>query len=310
MENNTKDLFEDIPAEIIGLISTNLKFKDFNALLSSNLRLRKLLARNELWRDQIVHCFKTTSYLSNQNCQELFQKLYANRLRFEAGSATYFKSQYVPLTLISSDGGEYGEYYRATNILIDDRYQVYCTQSPKTENINIVMAVKDEKPSFVRSIKIQGPSWGYTAPINEGLIFMFDEMPDLKEIAEFDSYTNEQWTALSEVFHNDVEALKKAKCPVAYFNNLYDAPERTTYINFEFPFPVAKYFVLKMLRSAGDKVNIDVASFIVYGAPTDELHSNIITFGDHPTAEADGEANPDDEDWGGNDSPFDSDADD
>lgn len=41
-----------------------------------------------------------------------------------------------------------------------------------------------------------------------------------------------------------------------------------------------------------------------------ELHSNIITFGDHPTAEADGEANPDDEDWGGNDSPFDSDADD
>jgi hypothetical protein len=46
MENNTKDLFEDIPAEIIGLISTNLKFKDFNALLSSNLRLRKLLARN------------------------------------------------------------------------------------------------------------------------------------------------------------------------------------------------------------------------------------------------------------------------
>jgi hypothetical protein len=34
---------------------------------------------------------------------------------------------------------------------------------------------------------------------------MFDEMPDLKEIAEFDSYTNEQWTALSEVFHNDVE---------------------------------------------------------------------------------------------------------
>lgn len=39
-------------------------------------------------------------------------------------------------------------------------------------------------------------------------------------------------------------ALKKAKCPVAYFNNLYEAPERTTYINFEFPFPVAKYFVL------------------------------------------------------------------
>lgn len=46
MENNAKDLFEDVPSEIIGLISTNLKFNDFNALLSSNSRLRKLLARN------------------------------------------------------------------------------------------------------------------------------------------------------------------------------------------------------------------------------------------------------------------------
>lgn len=46
MESFIKDLIEDVPTEIIGLISTNLKFKDFNALLSSNKRLKNLLAKN------------------------------------------------------------------------------------------------------------------------------------------------------------------------------------------------------------------------------------------------------------------------
>jgi hypothetical protein len=272
---------ENIPIEIVGIIAAFAPFRQFMALLNSTRKFRKLLGNNYLWGCQIERFFKTSLHNAKPNCKRIFKDIYVHRKKFEPAILSGFKSAYVsPKISSQSDDSEivnalFGNPLR--HILLDDTLFTY--ESKKAENVNVLLTTY--KPFFIRSIKISGPQQTKREPLSAGLIFLFDEEPDLKQLNKFNSFTKQQWDELTSKY-DGTEALQRAGCPVMYFEGLENVVERKLFINFEFPFPVASFIVLKMLRGKSNHSDrsclpgsICIANFILYGAPADATYGDV-----------------------------------
>lgn len=86
-----------------------------------------------------------------------------------------YRGQVVPgplrMEIVSCDGGlhEYGkDNYRPENVLRND-LSVYCTRSSKC---NLVLRHKGDAPFCLSKLVIKAPQTGFTAPIQEGMVFV------------------------------------------------------------------------------------------------------------------------------------------
>ncbi|KAF2181675.1 hypothetical protein K469DRAFT_713279 [Zopfia rhizophila CBS 207.26] len=88
-----------------------------------------------------------------------------------------YKGQVVPgrlkMEIVSCDGGEYKEYnsqglYKIQNVLKNDK-SVYCTQSSRC---NLLLKHIGDTTFSLEKVVIKAPDRGFTAPIQEGLIFV------------------------------------------------------------------------------------------------------------------------------------------
>ncbi|MCJ1260188.1 hypothetical protein MMC22_000047 [Lobaria immixta] len=102
---------------------------------------------------------------------------------FKAFSYGY-RGQVVPgalkMEIVSCDGGlhaesRHGRQYWPENVLRNDK-SVYCTDSSKC---NIIMRHQGETPFCLKKLVIKAPERGFTAPIQEGLIFISMNSDDL-----------------------------------------------------------------------------------------------------------------------------------
>ena len=87
------------------------------------------------------------------------------------------------MEIVSCDGGEFsrdpprhtGERYRPENVLSDDE-RVYCT---KSSSCNLLLRHVGESNFTIQSIFVRAPKDGYTAPIQQGLVFVGNDAQEL-----------------------------------------------------------------------------------------------------------------------------------
>ncbi|KAJ9642845.1 hypothetical protein H2199_004366 [Coniosporium tulheliwenetii] len=99
----------------------------------------------------------------------------SNDTGFQAFKYGYF-GQVVPgrlkMEIVSCDGGEYSAdstaLYRAENVLRNDK-SVYCTKSSRC---NLVLGHQGETTFDLQKLVIKAPGRGFTAPVQEGMIFV------------------------------------------------------------------------------------------------------------------------------------------
>ena len=89
----------------------------------------------------------------------------------------------LKMEIVSCDGGEFSrdpprftvERYRPENVLQDDG-RVYCT---KSSSCNLLLRHMGEVSFSVKSIVVRAPKDGYTAPIQQGLVFVGNNAKEL-----------------------------------------------------------------------------------------------------------------------------------
>ncbi|OCL14771.1 hypothetical protein AOQ84DRAFT_280359 [Glonium stellatum] len=86
----------------------------------------------------------------------------------------------LKMEMVSCDGGEYSEdpalaLYRPENVLKNDK-SVYCTKSSRC---NILLKHQGETTFCLEKIVIKAPERGFTAPVQEGMIFVSMSSEDL-----------------------------------------------------------------------------------------------------------------------------------
>ncbi|KAF2004522.1 hypothetical protein P154DRAFT_45883 [Amniculicola lignicola CBS 123094] len=88
-----------------------------------------------------------------------------------------YKGQVVPgrlkMEITTCDGGEYEKYtseglYKVQNVLKNDK-SVYCSERPQC---NLLLKHIGEMPFVLEKLVIKAPDRGFTAPVQEGLIFV------------------------------------------------------------------------------------------------------------------------------------------
>jgi hypothetical protein len=79
---------------------------------------------------------------------------------------------HLQLEIVSSDGGEYppglGTSFTAENVLRDNN-EVYCSSSSKC---NLLFRHQAETTFHLDALAVKGPALGFTAPIQQGLVFV------------------------------------------------------------------------------------------------------------------------------------------
>ncbi|PSN70947.1 hypothetical protein BS50DRAFT_608046 [Corynespora cassiicola Philippines] len=95
-----------------------------------------------------------------------------------------YKGQVVPgrlrMDIVSCDGGEYEKFnpaglYKVQNVLKNDK-SVYCSESSRC---NLLLRHIGETPFTLEKVVIRAPDRGFTAPVQEGLIFVSMSPDDL-----------------------------------------------------------------------------------------------------------------------------------
>lgn len=88
-----------------------------------------------------------------------------------------YKGQVVPgrlrMDIVTCDGGEYEKYnserlYKVQNVLDNDK-SVYCSESSRC---NLLLKHMGETPFCLDKVVIRAPDRGFTAPVQEGLVFV------------------------------------------------------------------------------------------------------------------------------------------
>ncbi|KAF2639046.1 hypothetical protein P280DRAFT_403648 [Massarina eburnea CBS 473.64] len=88
----------------------------------------------------------------------------------------------LQMSIISCDGGEHDKHnserlYRAQNVLHNDK-SVYCSENSEC---NLLLKHRGEAPFCLEKIVIRAPDRGFTAPVQEGLIFVAMSADDLEK---------------------------------------------------------------------------------------------------------------------------------
>ncbi|KAF1957370.1 hypothetical protein CC80DRAFT_491497 [Byssothecium circinans] len=86
----------------------------------------------------------------------------------------------LKMSIVSCDGGEHDKHnserlYKAQNVLNNDK-SVYCSEDSKC---NLLLKHHGETPFCLEKIVIRAPDRGFTAPVQEGLIFVSMSADDL-----------------------------------------------------------------------------------------------------------------------------------
>jgi len=127
--------------------------------------------------------------------------------------------QLLKFTALSSDGGQFSNSYKCDNMLAADS-NVYATR--KKENINIILKfVSDVASTFVLThFIVKAPEHGvsrFSSLIGEGLIFVFNDIPDAVTTAQFDNFDAHKYKTYITSKKQHGEPLRPTD-PAAYFN--------------------------------------------------------------------------------------------
>jgi len=151
------------------------------------------------------------------------------------------KEEHLPLSVEYCNAEDYNSFYGISNLLAKSR-TAFCTKKKST---NVDILIKSEFPFVLTSYTIVSPSNWYTAPVNSGLVFVFENAP-LKDCTfTYDNFTRSQYETLQP---------SQGITPVSGF---FDIAKTTANVKVN-PYRSGKYILLKLLDSAGNKVNIDI----------------------------------------------------
>ena len=141
--------------------------------------------------------------------------------------------------IYSCDGGEFDEAYKVANVLKADQ-SVYCSQ--RGTNVNIVMRLAGNEGFNITHAVLKVPESGYTAPVKEGLLFVFHEFPDVEKTNVFNDYNKKMYDQLMA----KAASSSTEYDPKAFFRI---EPGRTsTVVSFDYPHS-GKWVLLKLIRS-------------------------------------------------------------
>jgi len=169
----------------------------------------------------------------------------------------------IGLAATYTDGGEYSSYYGLKNLCDDNLTSCYCTnKTPENVNVIIQLVLTEEMEAdreniimFVRKIDLLSPTGGYTAPLKESLVFLTLDQPNPADYDFYNGLTEEKY---NELYDSVPIRIKQEKLqPIVY--------HKCKTVTFNEVLPSGRYFLLKLLRSGGDRVNIDVHKFRVTG---------------------------------------------
>jgi hypothetical protein len=181
---------------------------------------------------------------------------------------TDYRIHEMPLKILSTDGGAWSDMYNVQNILFYGG-RCYCTAEGKNANVNVIFCHESERLMWISSLMVVAPTYGYTAPIESGVVFVSHDVSVVESSHKFNNMTEEKWEELKKNYKNSFE-LQTAGCPIAYFK--CDPESRRVVVNLSFPFPVGRYVLLKMIKpswpspNASSAPNIDIEYFAVFGS--------------------------------------------
>jgi len=168
----------------------------------------------------------------------------------------------LPLKSISTNGQEYSSYYGIQN-LCSGNGTCYCTTAK--ENVNIVIqidvnsGVDENIIMFVKEIEIIPPGLGYSAPVETAIVFLSHDKPNESQSDFYNHITEEKYN--ESLSHIPIRTRQLQGQPITY----HYIPKEGSKVVLPTPLPTGRFILLKLLTSGGDKANIDILHFKVYG---------------------------------------------
>jgi hypothetical protein len=183
----------------------------------------------------------------------------------------------VPLTFVSTDGGQQNSDYEPSNLFSFTPRAVYCTARGRKTNINVIARV----PAGVRfkatnvSAKAPGPQ-GFTSPMAHALVFIFDSMPDVERTKAYDDWTPAryaEWAAASKAKARAAASADPPRDPYEPVAMLDTSVSNTAFADLAEPV-WGRFVLVKILRSrVPTEVNVDCEHIGLAGeiAATEDL---------------------------------------
>lgn len=188
-------------------------------------------------------------------------------------SAATFKAPRLDLQLVSSDGGQHSEQFKASNVLVDND-EAYCT----TQRVNVnILAEPDPSGHhiYVTGVFARNPDpESFTAPLRAALVFVLDDPTEVSATDRFKDWTIREYS--------DYIARKRAAASSENASSIFDEPLATepvafidlsnnveSYVQCDL-IRAGRYVLFKLLDSRSKEANIDVEYLSAFGY-VDEL---------------------------------------
>ena len=158
----------------------------------------------------------------------------------------------LPLTLLSTDGGEHSSQYGAHNMLVDNS-EVYCTKQPQA---TVVARHTQHHLMRIESVVVKSCGFGFTAPIGQGMIFVLDRPAQASKLSMYRSWDRHQYDAyLADKKATRVSHVKATE-PVAFFSMVEGKTELVTPVDFVRTGRVVAIMLLRALTFNAENIDI------------------------------------------------------
>jgi len=269
-----------LPSIVMPLIFRLLTVRETALLASTCKRFREIA-------DQ--YCTGDNRWYFGKNSpksltRQLFQTLYY----FENDPS---KHKPIPLVPIFCDAPQYDEKYSLDKLCCTGSV-CFCTKDVP-ENVNVLITLgpiegyenNDDLVMFVTQLDIRDPETGYTAPLDNSLVYISHEKPDPEVTITHNNMTKMYYL---ENFANKSIIERQEKMEPLFFTSCserreeHNNEELSTWIRQDMPrpCPVGRWVLFKMLSSSGAKTNIDVGYFGVRGFVFDMKKMEVVNFPD------------------------------
>eukprot|EP00041_Stephanoeca_diplocostata_P029081 m.849029 g.849029 ORF g.849029 m.849029 type:complete len:254 (-) comp23490_c2_seq26:3288-4049(-) len=162
----------------------------------------------------------------------------------------------LEVSIIDSDGGEYGSSYKVGNLLQADN-SVYC--SCKRSNITVIFEHNASALFVLTHFVLRAPPKGnFTAPIADAVLFVSQTPLTIKGLQEYDDYTRAEYDSLLQ--EKNILGKSLSEDEPAGFLSIDNTTGRTIVHTLSVP-RTGRYIGVKFLRStaeASSNANIDV----------------------------------------------------
>eukprot|EP01100_Stratorugosa_tubuloviscum_P005796 TRINITY_DN2560_c1_g1_i1.p1 TRINITY_DN2560_c1_g1~~TRINITY_DN2560_c1_g1_i1.p1 ORF type:complete len:281 (+),score=42.60 TRINITY_DN2560_c1_g1_i1:78-845(+) len=243
---------ENLPSEVIFLIISFLDFKQFSTFSSINKQFYSIYKKNFIWKNFLLKEYSFIEQFLNFNeVEEHYFKLFRNFYTSKIGK----KNNPLIISPTTTDGGEYSDDYGIDNLVKPQTaYEAYCS---KQKNKNVHIQFQTLGYFILTGFTIISPRSWFTAPVNSGLIFLFNRDANIEITKELDGLTFDghqtKIDEFQEKYHHEITVLP-------FFNIA-----RKTYQYFLEKPLIARNLTLTLLDSSGDKSNIDIQTFLIEG---------------------------------------------